>query len=97
MHDRRQRHRLLHAGAAVRCVAIAIRDLPMNYKRWHEHQRLSLGVSDEQLDRLLEVAKGVNVATGGHVGYDELKVAITSITSLSASRLAEIALEEIMT
>jgi hypothetical protein len=66
----------------------------MNYEQWREHQRRSLGITEEQLDRILEVARAAAVATGGAVGYEELLTAISSVASLPASRLAEIALDK---
>lgn len=62
----------------------------MNYRQWREHQRRSLGVTDEQLDRLLEVAAAASRASGGAVGYSELVTGITMM-SMSASEIAAVA------
>ena len=63
----------------------------MTEEQWREHQRRSLGISDEQLDCLLEVARAATVATGGAMGYNELVTSI-SMMSMPASAIAKITL-----
>ncbi|MCK5643339.1 MAG: hypothetical protein KAJ19_21195 [Gammaproteobacteria bacterium] len=63
----------------------------MDHEQWREGQRRSLGITDEQLDNLLEIASAAAAATGGAVGYSELVASV--LNCVPASKIAKIALE----
>lgn len=56
----------------------------MEHEQWRKYQCQALGITDEQLDHLLEIAKAATVASDGAVGYSEL---VALVMSMSASEI----------